>query len=286
MPSLKDIRRRIGSVKNTQQVTKAMKLVAAAKLRRAQESILAARPYAFRMGAILRSLASRVEQEAHALLVRREEERLLLVVVTSDRGLCGGFNSNVTRRGMRFLNEEARGKEASLACVGRKGHDFFRRRDPTIRHYFGGVLSEAPTDAARRITKALVKDYTGGELDAIWVLYNGFKSAGSQELTLERLLPVDPEELPEGDFGVDYLYEPDQDSLLDSLIPRHVVTQVQRVLLESTAAEHGARMVAMEAATQNAAEMIDHLTLQANRARQAAITKELLEIVAGAEALK
>jgi F-type H+-transporting ATPase subunit gamma len=271
-------------MRNTQQVTKAMKLVAAAKLRRAQDAIIAARPYAAHMGAVLRSLASRVPAESHPLLARREPRRVLLLAVTADRGLCGGFNANVLRRGLRFVHEPAEGVSVSLALVGRKGNDYFRRRDVPIRHYFKGVLAELSPARGEEIGRALVEDYASGAVDAVHVLYNGFKSAGSQVLTLDQLLPVATEELPAGDPGVEYLYEPGKEALLDALLPRHVAVQVYRVLLESVAAENGARMAAMEAATKNAGEMIDHLTLQANRARQAAITKELLEIVAGAEA--
>ena len=287
MPSLKDIRRRISSVRNTQQVTKAMKLVAAAKLRRAQDAVLSARPYASKMADVVRSLVARVPAEDHPLLQRRETSKVLLVVVTGDRGLCGGFNSNVIRRATRFLTEEVKGHhEVALANVGRKGHVFFRRRDWAVRHYFADVFSELSPKQAARVGDALVADFLGGEADEVYVLYNAFKSAGAQVITLEKLLPLETEALPEGDFGVEHLYEPGKEALLDALVPRHVSTQVYRILLESIAAEHGARMAAMEAATQNAGEMIDSLTLQANRARQAAITKELLEIVAGAEALK
>jgi len=287
MPSLKDIRRRIGSVKNTQQVTKAMKLVAAAKLRRAQDSILAARPYAFKMAAVLRSLVGRVSAEDHELLVRRETKKVLLVVVTADRGLCGGFNSNIIRRATRFLNEEVKGDhEVCLAHLGRKGYAFFRRSDRAIRHYFEGAFVDLSFERAREIGEQLVEDFVKGDVDEVHVLYNAFKSAGSQVITLDKLLPLEAEELAEGDFGVEHIYEPGKTELLGALIPRHISTQVYRVLLESIASEHGARMAAMEAATQAAGEMIDNLTLQANRARQASITKELLEIVAGAEALK
>jgi F-type H+-transporting ATPase subunit gamma len=286
MPSLKDIRRRIASVKNTQQVTKAMKMVSAAKLRRAQESIQANRPYAQRTGAILRSLAARVDQEAHPLLHVREPKRVMLVVVTSDRGLCGGFNANINRRAHRFLDEDAKAfDDCTLALVGRKGSDYFKRRQKPVQHEFKDVFADLSVDKSRAISQTLIDEFVGDELDAIYVIYNEFKSAVTQTVTVERLLPIEPAELPEGDFGVEHLYEPGKAELLDHVLPRHVQAQIWRILLESTASEHGARMSAMDSATRNAGELMEKLTLDMNRARQAMITKELLEIVAGAEAL-
>lgn len=296
MPSLKDIRRRIGSVKNTQQVTRAMKMVSAAKLRRAQEAILAARPYAQRLEAVLGSVASRVGADVHPLLAEREIRRVLLVVVTSDRGLCGGFNANVVKRAGQFLGEDAAkaGYESvELAFIGKKGRDAFKRRkDLTVRHFFKDALAPLSADGVRQVAEALVGDFgaqEGGDrpgVDGIFCVYNAFKSAGSQELRLRRLLPVDTSAFrAAAGAAIEHIYEPDRTTLMDALVPRFVANQVHTMLLDSVAAEHAARMVAMEGATKNASEMIDKLTLAANRARQAAITKELLEIVAGAEAL-
>lgn len=285
MPSLKDIRRRIASVKNTQQVTRAMKLVSAAKLRRAQENVTAARPYAQHLESILASVASRSSEEQHPLLAARPVRKALLVCVTSDRGLCGGFNSNITRRAQRFLTEDAPGYEsAQLAFVGKKGHDYFKRRNVDTRHFFEGVLGDLEGPKMQAFSQTLVDEFLSGELDGIFLLYNAFKSAGSQVVTLRQLLPVDTSKVAE-DQGVEHLYEPDRAQLLEALASRYVTNQLHTVLLDSIAAEHAARMVAMEGASSNAAEMIDKLTLEANRARQAMITKELLEIVAGAEAL-
>ena len=287
MPSLKDIRRRISSVKNTQKVTRAMKLVSAAKLRRAQEAILAARPYAQRLEAILGSVASRVGADVHPLLEEREIRTALLVCVTSDRGLCGGFNGNVVRRATEFLASDAAGYDAvEMAFVGKKGHDAFKRQEGvTVRHYFENALQPLTAEGVQAVGKALVDDFLSGEVDGIFLLYNAFKSAGSQELTLRRLLPVDTAAFA-GDGGtMEHIYEPDRATLLEGLVPRYVDNQLNTTFLDSIAAAHAARMVAMEGASKNAAEMIDQLTLEANRARQAAITKELLEIVAGAEAL-
>lgn len=287
MPSLKDIRRRIASVKNTQKVTRAMKLVSAAKLRRAQEAILAARPYAQRLEAILGSVASRGGEDVHPLLAEREVNKALLVCVTSDRGLCGGFNTSVIKRANQFLAKDAAGFESvELAFAGKKGHDAFRRKaNVRVRHYFEGVLKPLTPEGVREVGGTLVEDFVSGDVDGIFLLYNAFKSAGSQELTLRRLLPVDTSKFVADSSGIEHIYEPDRTTLLDGLVPQYVENQVNTCFLDSIAAAHAARMIAMEGASSNAAEMIDKLTLQANRARQAAITKELLEIVAGAEAL-
>lgn len=287
MPSLKDIRRRIASVKNTQKVTRAMKLVSAAKLRRAQMAITAARPYAQRLEAVLGSVASRVGADVHPLLEERPINTALLLCVTSDRGLCGGFNSSVIKRANRFIAKDAAAyAKVEMAFVGKKGHDAFRRRsDVAVRHYFAEVLQPLTTSGVRAVAKSLVDDFTSGEIDGIFLLYNAFKSAGSQVLTLQRLLPVDTAAFSSDAVSIEHIYEPDRATLLDGLVPQYVENQLNTCFLDSIAAAHAARMVAMEGASKSASEMIDSLTLQANRARQAAITKELLEIVAGAEAL-
>ncbi len=286
MPNLKDIRRRIASVKNTQKVTRAMKLVSAAKLRRAQEAILSARPYAQRLEQVLGSVASRVgEDDVHPLLGQREIKKALLVCITSDRGLCGGFNAVTIKRTNKFI-AESEYESVELAFVGKKGHDAFKRRkDVTIRHYFEDVQQPLTADGVKAVGQALVEDFLSGEVDGIFLVYNGFKSAGSQLLTLRRLLPMDTSAFAADAGAVEHIYEPDRSTLLDGLVPQYIDNQLNTTFLDSIAAAHAARMVAMEGASKNAAEMIDRLTLEANRARQAAITKELLEIVAGAEAL-
>ena len=279
MPSLKDIRRRISSVKNTQQVTQAMKMVSAAKLRRAQEAITAARPYSQRLESILGSVASRVTEDVHPLLEERELRKVVLVVVTSDRGLCGGFNANVARRAGQFLAKEADAFESvELSFVGKKGHDVFKRReDVSIRQFYRDVLSPLTQEGVAKVASSLLEDFSSGEVDGIFLVYNAFKSAGSQLLTLRRLLPVDTSAFAgsEEGGGIEHIYEPDRSALLDSMAPRYVENQIHTTFLDSIAAEHAARMVAMEGASKAAAEMIDQLTLEANRARQAAITKEL-----------
>lgn len=287
MPSLKDIRRRIASVKNTQKVTKAMKLVSAAKLRRAQQAVLAARPYAQRLEAVLGSVASRLGADGHPLLEEREVEKALVLCVTSDRGLCGGFNASVIKRAKSFLATDAADYDSvELAFAGKKGHDAFKRKaDVTIRHYFEGVLKPLTPSGVRGVAQTLVDDFLSGEADGIFLLYNAFKSAGSQELTLRRLLPVDTSAFEADAGSIEHIYEPDRATLLDGLVPQYVENQLNTCFLDSIAAAHAARMIAMEGASSAAAEMIEKLTLEANRARQAAITKELLEIVAGAEAL-
>jgi F-type H+-transporting ATPase subunit gamma len=286
MPSLKAIRRRIGSVKSTQQITKAMKMVAAAKLRRAQNAIVEARPYAHSIMRVLSELAARVGDDApHPLLARREERRVMFVVMTSDRGFCGAFNSNLLRRTeaeIRAFRE--RGIEPKLTVVGRKGRDYLSRRQYPIEREFVGVMGHLNYVRAAEIAQGIIEEYAAENLDAVYLLYNEFKSAISQRLSVERLLPIEP--LADVKNAVDFHYEPGRAELLDYVLPKHVAAQVWRSLLESVASELGARMTAMDAATTNAGEMIGKLTLSYNRARQAAITKELMEIVGGAEALK
>ncbi len=289
MPSLRDIRRRIGSVKSTQQITKAMKMVAAAKLRRAQEAITRARPYATLLEQALNRVASRAaadEGAAHPLLASRPVKRVELVVITSDRGLAGGFNSNIVRRAQRFLVENAdKYEQIHISTIGRKGRDSARARKVEIRKDYTGVHARLSFEKAHEIAGELSERFLTGEVDAVFLLFNEFKSAIAQVVRLKQLLPVETE-AAEGTASVDFLYEPDRAALLADIVPRHLDVQVWRALLDSAASEHGARMTAMEAATKNAAEMIGALSLQYNRARQAYITKELMEIVSGAEALK
>jgi len=288
MATLKAIRKRISSVRNTQQITKAMKMVSAAKLRRAQEAAVAARPYAEKMTELLKNVAARVAIEAHPLLQTREEKKIDLVLFTSDRGLCGGYNANLIRAAEAFIRRHAPDKEVELTLVGRKGADHFRRRRAPIADRYLNVLTTAPDELAAAIGQKLISRFINRETDAVYILYSHFRSALSQVPTLEKLLPVslsatddaDPQQLTE------YLYEPSIEQLLASLLPRITDVAVQRALLEATASEHGARMTAMDSATSNASKMIGSLTLQMNRARQASITRELMEIVGTAEALK
>jgi F-type H+-transporting ATPase subunit gamma len=290
MPSLRDIKNRIRSVKNTQKITRAMKLVAAAKLRRAQESILAARPYALEIGSMLHRVATRAQGEdgkvPHPLLDVREPKKVLLVIMTSDRGLCGGFNSNILRRAERFRNEhQERFESLEIATIGKRGRDFFRKRKVATVRDFPGVFDNLSYRRATEIALGLADEFINKELDAVFLLYNEFKSAMTQRVTVENMLPIVKEELPVGE-DIDYIYEPNQERVLDQLAPRYMAVEVWRALLESNASEHGARMTAMENATNNAKDLIASLTLQFNRARQAAITKDLMDIVGGAEALR
>ena len=288
MPNLKAIRKRIVTVKNTRKITRAMKLVAAARLRRAQENILRLRPYALQTIDIISSLAARVGEEPHPLLARREPKHVMLVVLTSDRGLAGAFNSGISKAAYRHYNElKAEGREVSVATVGRKGGDYLRRRGVKISHSLGHVYNQLSYDKAREIGELIIREYTSQNLDAVYLCYNEFKSAISQKIVVERILPIEPKKAEDSEKSqLDYEYEPDQATLLNTLLPLYVNVEVYRALLESVASEHGARMTAMDNATNNAADMIQALTLQANRARQAAITTELMEIIGGAEALK
>jgi F-type H+-transporting ATPase subunit gamma len=287
MANLKAIRRRISSVKNTRKITRAMKLVAAARLRRAQENITRMRPYAVQTMKIISSLAARADEEQHPLLARREPKNVMLIVLTSDRGLAGGFNSGISKAAFRTYNElVAQGKNVSVATIGRKGSDYFRRRGVTIAHQLGHVYESLSYKKASEIGDMIVSDFVGMNLDAVYLCYNEFKSAITQQIVVERILPIEPHALTDNETPGDFLYEPDQQTLLATLLPLYVNVEVYRALLESVASEHGARMTAMDNATNNAADMIQALTLQANRARQAAITTELMEIIGGAEALK
>jgi F-type H+-transporting ATPase subunit gamma len=290
VPSLRDIRNRIGSVKSTRQITKAMKMVAAAKLRRAQDAILKTRPYAQLLDRTLSRIAARAAAEgavAHPLLAPREQKVAEVVLITSDRGLAGGFNSNISRRVQRFLTEEGeRFEKVTLATIGRKGRDFLRARKLEIRKDFTGVHSGLDYAKADALAREYTERYLAGEVDAVYLAFNEFKSAIAQTPVLFQLLPIDTGPADEAAAAaIDFKYEPSREVLLADLLPRHISMQVWRALLESAASEHGARMSAMESATKNAEEMISALTLQYNRARQAYVTKELSEIVSGAEAL-
>ena len=267
-------------MKNTQQITKAMKMVSAAKLRRAQEAMFAARPYARKMLEVLNSLASRARPELHPLLQERGDRRVLLLVVTSDKGLCGGFNANILRTAGRFLAERE-GRELAVECIGRKGRDYFKRRRWRIRGEHVGVFQRLGFATAKGIAQDLVRAYGAGEFDQVYLLYNEFKSVITQRIVVERLLPIERLAISPAEPPLDYLYEPDPQGIFDQLLPRHVEVQVYRALLESAAAEHGARMSAMDAATNNASDMIERLTLYMNKVRQAAITKEIIEVVSG-----
>jgi F-type H+-transporting ATPase subunit gamma len=285
MPSLKAIRNRIQSVKNTQKITKAMKLVAAARLRRAQEALVSARPYAQSLEGVVAELAARAGDESHALLAERPVQRILLVPITSDRGLAGGFNAQINRAAERFLAERKGGPPIDVVILGRRGRDYLKRRKISYLQDLAGPSGPTVLDQARSLSAQLVETFLGGKVDAVYIIYNEFKSAISQTARVEQLLPIKPKKL-EGASLVDYAYEPSKKAVLDRILPLHVQIQILRALLESVASEFGARMSAMDNATRNASEMIGSLTLQYNRARQAAITKELLEIIGGAEALK
>ncbi|MEW6531980.1 MAG: ATP synthase F1 subunit gamma [Thermodesulfobacteriota bacterium] len=286
MPSLRDLRKRIASVKNTQKITNAMKMVAAARLRRAEESVTKARPYSDRMREVLMSLAHRVNPSAHPMLEVRDVKKVLLVQITADRGLCGSFNANLNRRAEAFIRETTeKGHQVGFVSVGRKGHDYFRRRGFAIEEKFLNAMNRVDYPLAKTIGDVAVDKFVQGEYDEVWVLYNRFRTAASQILTLKKLLPVMPEEA-EPKRRREYLYEPSADELLTGILPMYITVQIYTGLLDSVASEHGARMTAMEAATSSAEEMIHRLTLRMNRIRQETITKELMEIVGGAEALK
>lgn len=337
MANLKAIRKRIGSVKSTQKITRAMKMVAAARLSRAQQAITELRPYAVKTLDVLSSVAVRAgEEDVHPLLARREAKKVMLVVLSSDRGLAGAFNASINKAAYKRWKElEAEGAEVSFAVIGKKGRDFLRRRGANIRRDFTGVFENLSVERAGEIGRYIVAEYTAGgakrlaaegraelpshepsavdappaelqaiddgaetftplqgfdeveaELDAVDLIYSEFKSAMTQKVVVEPLLPITPAPVAEDETTVDFIYEPSKRRLLDRLLPMYVEIELFRALLESVASEHGARMTAMDSATKNASDMIERLTLQYNRARQAAITKELMEIIGGAEALK
>lgn len=291
--NLKIIRSRIASVKNTQKITRAMKLVAAARLRKAQENITRMRPYAKQTFKLLSSLAARIDVDAddvHPLLARREEKHILLILLTSDRGLAGGFNASVSKAAYKFyLEQTAKGRKVTVGTIGRKGRDYLRRRGVPIDQQLSNIYEDLRYEKASDIGDVIISQYASAHLDAAYIAYNEFKSAISQKVQIEKILPIEPARPEAGEdesAQVDYIYEPDQQAILQQLLPLYINVEVYRALLESVASEHGARMTAMENATKNAKDMIQRLTLQANRARQAAITTELMEIIGGSEALK
>jgi F-type H+-transporting ATPase subunit gamma len=308
MPTLLDYRRRIRSVKSTQQITRAMKFVSAAKLRRAQEGVFAARPYAREILRVLRSAAARVESKVHPLLERRPEERILVVVLTGDRSLAGAFNANVIRRATLFLREHS-SKKPQVIAIGKKGRDTLRKRGANLIGEYLNVSSHVEFLTAKEIAEKIAELYVKEEVDAVYAVYNEFKNVIVQKLTVAKLLPIDPsvlgagesetatkfldgeirneeslphERSPGGEFLVDYIYEEPVEEIFNGLVPRYLEAEVFRILLESAAAEHAARMTAMDSATRNAAELIEKVTLEMNKIRQAGITKELIEIVSGA----
>ena len=295
MPNLLDIRRRIKSVKNTQQITKAMKMVSAAKLRRAQERVVTARPFANKMSEVLGELAKRTDEDFHhPLLDLRGDQRYLLVLITADKGLCGAFNTNLTKAAQAFIRENS-DKTIEILAIGRKGRDFFRNRRATIAGEYIGLTGKGRVEfsEALDVARDIIKTYTEDtEIDKVFLIYNEFKSVLSQRVVLEQLLPVSraKEEEPEAKSQqpvalVDYIYEQPPEVLFGYLLPRLIETQIFRALLESVASEHGARMTAMDSASKNASELIESLTLNMNRIRQAAITNEIIEVVSGAAAL-
>lgn len=283
--NIKDLRRRIKSVKSTQQITRAMKLVAASKLRRAQEAMEHARPYAAGIRQLMSGLASRAADDAHPLMQRREGNRVLLVIVTADRGLAGSFNANVIRGAVRLLLSHPE-KDFTLELVGRKGRDFFRKRRWAIRGQHVDVFRKLDFSVSKSLAGTLMNAFLDEGFDEVWLMSNRFKTVMTQELTIDKLLPAGKKDGAEQEAGgLDYIYEPDPTTLLARIVPTSVETLVHQALLESSASEMGARMVAMENATKNAGEMIERLTLEMNRTRQAAITTEIIEIVSGAAAL-
>jgi F-type H+-transporting ATPase subunit gamma len=290
MPSLQSLRRKIAAVKNTQKITKAMKMVAAAKLKRAQDRILSARPYAHKMREVLANLSRRVNRSAHPLLQKRTGNKIEILVVTSDRGLCGAFNTNIVRKAVETLREhEGRGHKVAISLVGRKSRDFFRRRNWALRQQWTEVFDKLSFEHALDIGQDLTEHFVKGTFDELYVIYNEFKSAIQQRVIVERLFPIEALETDgtaAATLGGSYEYEPDEEELLEALLPKHFQIQAYRILLESSAAEQGARMAAMDGATRNAGELIKKVTLYYNKTRQTSITRELMDIVGGAEALK
>ncbi len=285
MATLRDIKRRIRSVQSTQQITKAMEMVAAARLRKAQAQVEAARPYGLKMQQMLESLASAAAGLRHPLFEEREVKKKLLVVFTSDRGLSGSYNTNIIRNASQFLREAEPGS-VGLGLIGRKGAAFFKRRPYPIAFSIGDLGGKVDLVRTRRIAGDITDMFLSGEYDEVGLLYTSFVSMVKYRITLEKFLPVEkPASISEG-MPSDYIFEPDADTIFSTLAPRYCVTKILQAMLESFASEHGSRMIAMGNATRNADEMIDHLTLVRNKARQAAITKELLDIVGGVEALK
>ena len=281
MPTLLDFRRRIRSVKNTQQITRAMKFVAAARLRRAQESALAARPYAQELAKMLRSIMSRIDEPQHPLLAVRPEQRVLVIVLTGERGLAGAFNTNILKKANEVFRAN-KGKKVSLIPVGKKGRDALKRAGFEFAAEFINVLAKVEFSTAREIANLVTELYKKEEIDAVYIVFSEFKSVISANLAAEKLLPIEKMQKADGESQTDYIYEQPAEKLLDRLLPRYVETTVLRAMLESSAAEYAARMTAMESATKNAGEVITGLTLHMNKVRQAAITREIIEIVSGA----
>jgi F-type H+-transporting ATPase subunit gamma len=287
MPTLLDFRRRIRSVKNTQQITRAMKFVAAARLRRAQEAALSARPYARELMRVLRSTMSRIAEPQHPLLARRPEARVLVLVLSGERGLAGAFNTNILRKANEFFRANKKPK-LSVIPVGKKGRDALRKAGFNLIAEYVNVLARVEFGTVREISHLVTDLYARGEIDSVYIVFSEFKTVMSANLVVDKLLPVDPDQVQGASEGqqassqVDYIYEQPEEQLLDKLLPRYVESQVQRAMLESSAAEHAARMTAMESATKNAGDVIEALTLHMNKVRQAAITKEIIEIVSGA----
>jgi len=286
MPSLIDFRRRIRSVKNTQQITKAMKMVSAAKLRRAQDAVIAARPYANSLRQMLANVANATKGSdtaaENALLVERPEERVLVIIINADRGLAGAFSTNINRGAQKFLTEDKAGKKWEVEAVGKKARDYFRRRGFTIAGEMFNVTKAPKYADAATLGRKVVDRYSKGEVDSVYLVYNEFKSVMSAKLDIVQLLPVP---LPQQQTEVDYIFEQPADELLATLLPRYVEVAIYRAILESAAAEHAARMTAMDSASSNAADVIERLTLYMNRVRQASITREIIEVVSGASAL-
>ena len=287
MPSLIDLRRRIRAVKSTQQITKAMKMIAASRLKRAQDRVVAARPFALRMQAVLNGLVSRVDQDLHPLLRQPEgpDNRPLLIVVSGDRGLAGSFNSNIIKAAGQFITERGQAGQVTLSLIGRKGRDFFRRRGFDVRYEAVGIFQRLSFNDAKEIANVAIDEFTSGNASSVYLVYNEFKSVMTQRIVVERLLPIPRLEGSDASGpALDYLYEPEPLTIFQDLLPRHVQVQVYRALLESNAAFFAAQMTAMDSATRNSAEMIENLTLYMNKVRQAAITREIIEVVSGAAA--
>jgi F-type H+-transporting ATPase subunit gamma len=286
MPSLIDLRRRIRAVKSTQQITKAMKMIAASRLRRAQERVVSARPFAQRMLKVLNGLVSRVDQDTHPLLrvAAPPGSRPLLIVISADRGLCGSFNSNIIKAAGQFIVKEGQQHEIALGLIGRKGRDFFRRRGFDVRYEATGIFQRLSFADAAALADAAIEEFTSGRASSVYLVYNEFKSVMSQRIVVERLLPIPRLEGEDAGPKTEYMYEPTPAEIFKDLLPRHVQVQVYRALLESNAAFFAAQMTAMDAATRNSAEMLENLTLYMNKVRQAAITREIIEVVSGAAA--
>src|SRR4030042_2086304 len=292
MPTLRDIRKRLKAIQNTKKITAAMKMVAAAKLRKVQDRMLNFRPYATRMQSVLADLAKVAEREIHPLLVVRPRKTVEVIVLTSDKGLCGAFNANILRTSARYIeNLKNEGIAISLSVIGRKSRDYFRRRNVPMRKTWIGLSGRITYSNAQEIANDLIENYSNETIDEVIFIYNEFKSLIAQKITMMKLLPIGTIDKEEGEtkepsiFG-DYMYEPSEAAIFEQLLPKHIEVQIYRALLESSAAEEAARMTAMENATKNCGELITKVTLLANKVRQASITKELMDIVGGVEALK